>query len=125
VLFARSVQVEQKTKFGPTLPFSFGVFGSNVGASWSGPAGSANVSRYKEYTSETALSTWPERFGLERFIKTTEPENVQTAISSMSKRSSRRSKPKSTSGASDERCSSKAATAVIGGQRFVYIGTVS
>src|SRR5512132_1343826 len=55
VLFARSVQVEQKTKVGPTFPFSVGVFGSNVGASWSGPAGSASVSRYKEYTSETTL----------------------------------------------------------------------
>lgn len=83
VLFARSVQVEQKTKFGPTFPFSFGVFGSNVGASWSGPAGSANVSRYKEYTSETALFNMAKNdLVWSGTIKTTEPENVQTAIKS-------------------------------------------
>ena len=83
VLFARSVQVEQKTKFGPTVPFSFGVFGSNVGASWSGPAGSANVSRYKEYTSETALYNMAKNdLVWSGTIKTTEPENVQTAIKS-------------------------------------------
>jgi len=83
VLFARSVQVEQKTKFGPTFPFSFGVFGSNVGASWSGPAGSANVSRYKEYTSETALYNMAKNdLVWSGTIKTTEPENVQTAIKS-------------------------------------------
>ena len=83
VLFARSVQVEQKTKFGPTFPFSFGVFGSNVGASWSGPAGSANVSRYKEYTSETALYNIAKNdLVWSGTIKTTEPENVQTAIRS-------------------------------------------
>ena len=83
VLFARSVQVEQKTKFGPTFPFSFGVFGSNVGASWSGPAGSASVSRYKEYTSETALYNMVKNeLVWSGTIKTTEPENVQTAIKS-------------------------------------------
>jgi hypothetical protein len=83
VLFARSVQVEQKTKFGPTFPFSFGVFGSNVGASWSGPAGSANVSRYKEYTSETALYNMVKNdLVWSGTIRTTEPENVQTAIKS-------------------------------------------
>ena len=83
VLFARSVQVEQKTKFGPTFPFSFGVFGSNVGASWSGPAGSANVSRYKEYTSETALYNMAKNdLVWSGTIRTTEPENVQTAIKS-------------------------------------------
>jgi hypothetical protein len=83
VLFARSVQVEQKTKFGPTFPFSFGVFGSNVGASWSGPAGSASVSRYKEYTSETALYNIAKNdLVWSGTIKTTEPENVQTAIKS-------------------------------------------
>ena len=55
MLFPRSVQTEQKTKLGPTFPFSIGIFGPNVGAAWSGPAGSASVSRYKEYTSETML----------------------------------------------------------------------
>jgi hypothetical protein len=83
VLFARSVQVEQKTKVGPTFPFSVGVFGSNVGASWSGPAGSASVSRYKEYTSETTLfDVAKNELVWSGTIKTTEPENVQTAIKS-------------------------------------------
>ena len=67
----------------PTVPFSFGVFGSNVGASWSGPAGSANVSRYKEYTSETALYNMAKNdLVWSGTIRTTEPENVQTAIKS-------------------------------------------
>jgi hypothetical protein len=83
VLFPRSVQTEQKTKLGPTFPFSFGIFGSNVGASWSGPAGSASVSRYKEYTSETALYDLPKNeLVWTGTIKTTEPENVGTAIKS-------------------------------------------
>ena len=107
----RSVQVEQKTKFGPTVPFSFGVFGSNVGASWSGPAGSANVSRW-EYTSETALYNMAKNdLVWSGTIRTTEPENVQTAIKSYveavvkgarsAKSASRRSEPAC--------CSSKAA----------------
>jgi hypothetical protein len=83
VLFPRSVHTEQKTKIGPSFPFSFGVFGSNVGASWSGPAGSASVSRYKEYTSETMLYDIAKNdLVWSATIKTTEPENVQTAIKS-------------------------------------------
>ena len=83
VLFVRSVQTEQKTKFGPTVPFSFGVFGSNVGASWSGLPGAASVSRYNEYTSETALyDIAKNELVWTGTIKTTEPENVQTAIKS-------------------------------------------
>ena len=83
VLFPRSVRTEQKTKIGPSFPFSFGVFGSNVGASWSGPAGSASVSRYNEFTSETALYDIAKNdLVWTATIKTTEPENVQTAIKS-------------------------------------------
>ena len=83
VLFPRSVHTEQKTKIGPSFPFSFGVFGSNVGASWSGPAGSPSVSRYKEYTSETVLYDISKNdLVWSATIKTTEPENVQTAIKS-------------------------------------------
>jgi len=84
VLFPRSVHMEQKTNYGPTFPYlSFGIFGSNVGASWSGLSGAPSVQRYNEYTSETTLYdvaknevvwTGP--------IKTTEPENVRTAIKS-------------------------------------------
>src|SRR4030095_15117500 len=42
VLFVRSVKTEQKTNYGTTFPnVWFGIFGSNVGASWSGlPAAS-------------------------------------------------------------------------------------
>jgi hypothetical protein len=82
VLFARSVQVEQKTRVGPAIPFSVGVFGSNVGAAWSGPS-SASVSRYREYTSETTLfDVAKNELVWSGTIKTTEPENVQTAIKS-------------------------------------------
>jgi hypothetical protein len=83
VLFPRSLHTEQKTKIGPSFPFSFGVFGSNVGASWSGPAGSASVTRYKEYTSETVLyDIGKNDLVWSATIKTTEPENLQTAIKS-------------------------------------------
>jgi len=44
VLFARSLKMEQKTNFGPTFPYlSFGIFGSNVGASWSGLPGASQA----------------------------------------------------------------------------------
>ena len=77
MLFPRSVQTEQKTKLGPTFPFSIGI------AAWSGPAGSASVSRYKEYTSETMLyDVAKNELVWSVTIKTTEPENVQTAIKS-------------------------------------------
>jgi hypothetical protein len=83
MLFPRSVQTEQKTKLSPSLPFSIGIFGPNVGASWSGPAGSPSVSRYKEYTSETVLyDVARSELVWSATIKTTEPENVQTAIKS-------------------------------------------
>lgn len=85
LLFARLLQVEQKTEYGPTyFPYtSFGIFGSNVGASWHGLGGAARVRRYNEYVSETTLHdirkndvVWTGT------IKTAEPENVQSAIRS-------------------------------------------
>lgn len=84
VLFVRSVKVEEKTNYpaiGPEI--SFGIFGSNVGAGWSGIPGASASSRYNEYTSETVL------FDVARndlawtgTVKTTDPANVQTAIKS-------------------------------------------
>jgi len=85
VLFARAIQVEQKTQLGPSyFPYSsFGIFGSHVGASWYGLGGVPSVYRYNEYVSETTLYdvvkndvVWTGT------IKTTEPENVRTAIKS-------------------------------------------
>jgi len=84
VLFARSVKMEQKTNFGPTFPYlSFGIFGSNVGASWSGLPGASGAYRYNEYTSETTLyDVAKNELVWTGTTKTTEPENMQTAIKS-------------------------------------------
>ena len=85
VLVARLIQVEQKTQYGPGyFPYtSFGIFGSHVGASWHGLGGAPSVYRYNEYVSEATL------YDLQRndvvwtaTIKTTEPENMGTAIRS-------------------------------------------
>ena len=55
-LFMRPIKVEQKTNYGaPTPDISFGIFGSNVGAAWSGLGGGDGPYRYHEYNSETAL----------------------------------------------------------------------
>ena len=84
VLFARSVKMEQKTNYGPTYPnLSFGIFGSNVGASWSGLSGAPGAYRYNEYTSETTLyDVAKNEVVWTGTIKTTESENEQTAIKS-------------------------------------------
>jgi hypothetical protein len=84
VLFVRSVKMEQKTNFGPTFPYlSFGIFGSNVGASWSGLPGASGAYRNNEYTSETTLyDVAKNELVWTGTTKTTEPENVQTAIKS-------------------------------------------
>jgi len=84
VLFARSVKMEQKTNYGPTFPYlSFGIFGSNVGASWSGLSGAPGAYRYNEYTSETTLyDVAKNEVVWTGTIKTTESENEQTAIKS-------------------------------------------
>ena len=57
LIVARLVRVEEKTQYGgPYLPYtSFGVFGSNVGASVSGLGGAPTAYHYTEYTAETTL----------------------------------------------------------------------
>jgi hypothetical protein len=89
LLFARLVQVEQKTEYGPGYyPYtSFGIFGSNYsswyGLSWYGLGGPPSVYRYNEYISETTL------YDLRKnevvwtgTIKTTQTDNMRTAIKS-------------------------------------------
>lgn len=84
LLLMRSVRVEEKTNYpmiGPEI--SFGIFGSNVGAGWSGIPGASGPSRYNEYTSETALYDLAKNeLVWTGTVKTTEPTNVQTAIKS-------------------------------------------
>jgi hypothetical protein len=85
VLFARSIQVEQKTQLAPSyFPYtSFGVFGSHVGASWHGLGGAPGVYRYNEYVSETTLyDVGKNELVWTGTIKTTEPENLRSAIRS-------------------------------------------
>lgn len=85
VLFARSVQVEQKSQLGPSyFPYtSFGIFGSNVGASWHGLGGGPSVYRYNEYVSETTLyDVGKNEVVWTGTIKTREPESAQTTIKS-------------------------------------------
>ena len=85
LLFARLIQVEQKTQYGPSyFPYTtFGIFGSNVGATWSGLGGGASVYRYNEYVSEATLyDAGKNEVVWTGTIKTTEPENVRTAIKS-------------------------------------------
>jgi len=85
IIFARSVQVEQKTQMGPSyFPYtSFGIFGSHGGASWGGLGGAPNYYRYKEYVSETTLyDVGKNEVVWTGTIRTTEPENVRTAIKS-------------------------------------------
>ena len=85
VLFARLIQVEQKSQYGPGyFPYtSFGIFGSHVGASWHGLGGAPTVYRYNEYVSETTLHDLGKNEVVwTGTIKTTEPENVRTAIKS-------------------------------------------
>ncbi|MGH7931143.1 MAG: hypothetical protein ACREQV_25500 [Candidatus Binatia bacterium] len=85
LIIARPVKVEQKTDFGPSyypVP-SFGIFGSNVGAVWQGPYGGPSVSRYTEYTSEATLyDLAKDEIVWTGTLKTSEPENVNTAVKS-------------------------------------------
>jgi hypothetical protein len=79
-IVVRSINVEQKTHVPPAVYPTVGIFGQNVGATWSGiPA--APVYRYRVYTSEVTLydlkkneTVWTGS------IRTTEPDNVNTAI---------------------------------------------
>jgi hypothetical protein len=83
MLFARSIQVEQKTEYGPLYfpaPW-FGIYGHHVGVSWQGLYGAPSVYRYNEYTSETTLYDLTKNEVVwTGTIKTTEPDDVKTAI---------------------------------------------
>jgi hypothetical protein len=83
LIFARSVRVEQKTQYEPGyLPWTyFGVFGSHVGASWSGLGGAPIVYRFNEYISEATLyDVVKNEVVWTGTLKMTEPEDVRTAI---------------------------------------------
>ncbi len=85
LLFARLIRVEQKSQYGPSYfpNTSFGIFGSNVGATWYGLGGAPSVYRYNEYVSETTLQDLGKNeIVWTATIKTTEPENVPSAIKS-------------------------------------------
>ena len=85
VLFARSIQVEQKTQLGPSyFPYtSFGFFGSHVGASWHGLGGAPSVYRFNEYVSETTLyDVVKNEVVWSGTVRTTEPESERTAVKS-------------------------------------------
>jgi hypothetical protein len=85
MLFARSIQVEQKTQYGPAYFPSpwFGVYGPYGGVSWHGLYGAPTVYRYKEYTSETTLYDLSKNEVVwTGTIKTTDPEDVNSAIKS-------------------------------------------
>ena len=84
LLFMRSVKVEEKTNYPTVGPeISFGIFGSNAGAAWSGVPGTSGPYRYNEYTSETALyDVAKNELVWTGTLKTKEPKNVQAAIRS-------------------------------------------
>lgn len=84
LLLMRPVKVEEKTHYPAVGPeISFGIFGSNVGAGWSGIPGGSGPYRYNEYTSEIALHDLARNeLAWTGTIKTKEPANVQTAIKS-------------------------------------------
>jgi hypothetical protein len=84
LLLMRPVKVEQKTHYpaiGPEI--SFGIFGSNAAAGWSGIPGSSGPTRYNEYTSETALyDVARNELVWTGTIKGKEQTNLQTSIKS-------------------------------------------
>ena len=84
LLLMRPVKVEEKTNYPAVGPeISFGIFGSNVGAGWSGIPGGSGPYRYNEYTSETALYDVAKNDLIwTGTVRTREPKDVQTAIKS-------------------------------------------
>jgi hypothetical protein len=84
-MLARSVNVEQKTEFGPSyypVP-SFGFFGAHFGTIWSGPYAAPSVHRYDVYTSEVTLyDVGKNAVVWTGTLKTSEPDNFNTAIKS-------------------------------------------
>src|ERR1044071_5974725 len=84
VLLMRPFKVEEKYT-PPTLgpEFSFGIFGSNAGAGWSGIPGGSAPSRFNEYTSEIVLYDLAKNdLAWTGTVKAKDPSNVQTAIKS-------------------------------------------
>ncbi|MGN6733240.1 MAG: hypothetical protein ACTHMB_14930 [Candidatus Binatia bacterium] len=84
LLSMRPVKVEEKTNY-PTIgpEISFGIFGSNAGAGWSGIPGGSGPYRYNEYTSEIALYDLARNdLAWTGTIRAKEPSKVQTAIKS-------------------------------------------
>jgi hypothetical protein len=84
LLSMRPVKVEEKTNY-PTIgpEISFGIFGSNAGAGWSGIPGGSGPYRYNEYTSEIALYDLARNdLAWTGTVRAKEPSNVQTAIKS-------------------------------------------
>ena len=84
LLLMRPVKVEEKVNYptvGPEL--SFGIFGSNAAAGWSGFPGGSGPYRYNEYTAETALyAVGGNELVWTGTIKSTDPPNLQTATKS-------------------------------------------
>ena len=82
-LIVRSVSVEQKTEVSPNyFPTpGFGIFGRNVSATWYGWYGAPRVYRYEEYTSEATLNDLNKNEVVwTGTLKTTAPDNVDSAI---------------------------------------------
>jgi hypothetical protein len=83
LIVARSVSVEPKTDVGPSyypVPV-FGIFGSHVGATWSGPYGGPSVSRYNVYTSEVKLyDISKNEMVWSGTVKTTQPEETSGVV---------------------------------------------
>jgi hypothetical protein len=84
LLLMRPVKVEEKTNYPTVGPeISFGIFGSNAGAGWSGIPGGSGPYRYNEYTSEIALYDLAKNeLAWTGTVKAKEPTNVQTTIKS-------------------------------------------
>ncbi len=84
-IFTRSIQVERKTQPGASYypgPW-FGFYGPHGGVSWSGLYGVPSVHRYNEYTSEATLyDVAKNELVWTATIRTTEPDDVKTAIKS-------------------------------------------
>jgi hypothetical protein len=85
LIIARPIKVEQKTDYGPSyypVPI-FGIFGRHVSGVWHGGYGGASVSRYTEYTSETTLyDVAKDQVVWSATLKTSEPENTNSAVKS-------------------------------------------
>jgi hypothetical protein len=84
-LVVRPLQMERKTEYGPNYfpaPW-FGYYGPHFGASWYGWYGAPSVYHYNEYTSETTLYDIAKNEVVwSGTIRTTDSDNVQTAIKS-------------------------------------------